>query len=119
MRPGTNRGNQRFRAERSHSLKRLRERCDGELTKLDVAEICKIIRSGNTDNKLFLHVQSDGREHWLVRYKSDMLRVVYDKRHKITSSFLPVEPRHMKSWHEARRPRSFSTGGIRITVKRT
>jgi hypothetical protein len=88
------------RAEAKHSQRRAQERYDVSLSKDDICQIGKIIMSPNRDNKVFLHQQDDGCSHWLVRYKGDRYRLVFDERTRTTRTFMEMRPIDEKVWRD-------------------
>ncbi len=89
------------RANLSHMKRRGRERVDAEFSKADVREISKIIVSSNKANKSFVQVQIGNIEEWLIKYKGELLRVIYDPIEKTPVTLLPVTGYHNQLWHEA------------------
>jgi len=118
IRPYTTRGNMHFKAEVKHSLRRAEERYGADLSKKDIAEICKIILSPNRDNKVFLHQEDSGCSHWLVRYKDQKYRVIFDERRQVTKTFLEFEPVHEHLWKQTHDKQGHPTLGDIVRIKR-
>lgn len=71
-----------------HVRKRALERFAIEITKDEVSQILKSIRTGKAK---FLHRQSLVVTHWQVRLREQDVAVVYDKKRKMIRTVLPLE----------------------------
>ncbi len=88
--------------QRKHAFRRSRERVEGKITQNDYVQIIKMIQTGKA---CFLERQSNRVTLWILVYRDEPVRVVYDKVRSQVVSFLPIEEEHfdkLEAWEEKR-----------------
>ncbi len=72
----------------SHAKRRCRERCGLELTRSNYQQITVMIQ-----NEQGICLKEDSRTNvWIIRFKGQDLKVIYDCEKRMITTFLPLNP---------------------------